>query len=262
MTAPANDQGRAALLGWQQTINSAWLERAGQTGLGGPNADAARKRFFDGPVPPLAQRKILRTGATVPGGKDGIILNRLYIADKDAAAYQLYGDGRGPSTDPNASSRVDIAWDTRTGEVSITVHPSTVQPTSIFQEQSPFTEPREVAPWPIKTGPGSLGTNFSNNFEVSERPGGIDVKYDLINSGLPDPVRFGAVQGQTSLSVTGNEITGDAHGEDYPDREVVQYRDDGSRLLNNRPMGPGGQWGTPIFGTDYDTPRGTWRAPR
>jgi hypothetical protein len=261
-----DEQGRAAVLGWQQTVDTAWQRQAELlAGGSGPAGDvdlaAARQAFF-GPAPPDAQRRIIDTNATVPGGQDGIIVNRMYIADKLAAFAQLYGDGRGPSVDPSAGSRVAMAWDTSNGKVSITVYPSTLHENSIFQEQSPYTVPRQVDPWPINVGQNSLGTNFSNNFVVNSEPGRVDVKYDLINSGLPDLFRWGAVQGETSLSVTGNEIVGDAHGEDYPDREVIQYRSDGARILHTRPMAEGGAVGTPIFGTDYDTPRGEWRAPR
>lgn len=271
MSSPAaaaqQEQGRAAVLAWQQTIDAAWQQS--QTGLApnqpgapGPNLDAARQQFFDGPVPPGAQRQIIKTDAIVPGGQDGIIVNRMYIADKLAAFYQLYGDGRGPSTDPAASSRASIAWDTRTGEVSITVNPSTVHENSLLQEQSPFTQPKEVPALPINVGPDSLGTSNSNNFRVTTLPGQVSVQYDLINSGLPDPARWGAVQGESNVSVSQNDIFGGARGEDYPDREVIQYRQDGARMINNIPMGEGGQFGAPIFGTDYGTDRGQWRVPR
>jgi hypothetical protein len=265
MSAIASEQGRAAVQAWQQTVNAAWQRQAEQ--LAGPepavpaNVEGAEQTFF-GPPPPGAQRQIIDTNATVPGGLDGIVVNRMYIADRLAAFNQLYGDDRGQSVDPSASSRVAMAWDTSNGKVSITVYPSTVHENSIFQEQSPYTVPRQVDPWPITVGQDSLGTNFSNNFVVNSEPGRVDVKYDLINSGLPDPFRWGAVQGETSMSVTDNEIVGDAHGEDYPDREVIQYRSDGARILHTSPMAEGGAVGTPIFGTDYDTPRGEWRAPR
>lgn len=259
MSTAAGDQARAAMLGWQRTVDAAYNDLAASQA--GANVDEARRAFFGDP-PPGARRRILHTDATVPGGRDGIIVNRLYIADELAAIYQLYGDNRGPSTDPTASSRVSIAWDTRTGEVSITVNSSTVHEQSLFQEQSPFSQRREVAPWPINVGPDSLGTSWSNNFVVNTEPGRLDIRYDLINSGLPDPFRWGAVQGRASIAVTGAEIAGSAHGEDYPDQEVIQYRADGARMLHTRPMGDGGQFGGPIFGMDYDTPLGQWRARR
>lgn len=245
------------VLAWQSAIDTAWQRHVAAGG--GPNADAARNAFF-GPPPPGAQRKVVQTGATVPGGQDGIVLQRFYIADRLAAYGQLHGDNRGPSTDPAAPSRFDVAWDTRTGEVAITVHPSTVAETSVFNEPSPFTEPREVDPWPINVGPDSLGTNFANNFAVDGQPGKLDLRYDLINSGLPDVARIGAVQGHTTLSVDGADLSGTATGEDYPDREVVQYTADGARLVHTRPMGAGGS--NEVFGNDFDSPVEDWRAPR
>jgi hypothetical protein len=246
-----------AVLAWQDTINAAWQKHT--AAQGGPNIDAARDAFF-GAVPPGARRKVIQTNATVPGGQDGIVLSRFYIADQLAAYNQLYGDNRGPSTDPAAASRFDLAWDTRTGEVSITVHPSTQTETSVFQEQSPFTEPRKIDAWPVNVGPDSLGTNFANNFVVNGETGKLDVKYDLINSGLPDLARFGAVQGHTTLSVDGDDFVGTSNGEDYPDREVIQYTPEGSRMLHTRPMSPSGS--NEVFGNDYDTPVDNWRAPR
>jgi hypothetical protein len=272
MTTPLNAasrvQAQAAVQGWQQTVSAAWDQQngmlAGQTATdrSGPDVVAARGAFFTDKLPPGTQRKIIRTNATVPGGKDGIIVSRMYIADKLAAVNQLYGDDRGPSTNPRAGSRVSVAWDTRNGEVSIIVHPSKVHESSVFNEQSPYTRPRDVGAWPINIGPKTIGKNFSNNFVVNAAPGRLDVKYDLINSGLPDVARWGAVQGQTSISVQGNQISGNARGEDYPDREVVQYRSDGARLLNNLKMADSGWYGGPVIGTDFDTPRGQWRVTR
>jgi hypothetical protein len=219
----------------------------GSAASGAADATAAREAFF-GMAPPGAQRQILQTGAIVPGGQDGILVARGYIADATGGAFALEGDNRGPSNDPNASHRFAIAWDTRTGEVSITVQPSTIYSGSWLNEPATLPPPPRVTPaWPINVG--SLDGNSTNNFVVDRAdPGGVRLSYDLINSGLPDPARFGEVNGQVGFEVTPNEIVVNNNGENYPDREFIQYTDGGARTIATLPMSPGKDLA--VFGTD------------
>lgn len=267
LSAASSAQAQAAVNGWQQTVSAAWNQQnnllAGGAGssdrLGGPDIVSAQRAFFTDPAPKGAQRKIIQTNAIIPGGKDGIIVSRFYIRSKLAAAGNLYGDDRGASTNPKASARASVAWDTRTGKVSITVNGSTMTPGSVFQEQSPYTKAKHVPAYKINVGPNSFNSRdpFVNNFDVTTATNangmkGLNIKYELMNSALPDPLRFGAVQGQAMVGVQGNNITGNLRGEDYPSREVLQYRADGSRVLSNRFEAPSGQWGIPVLGEDFN----------
>jgi hypothetical protein len=226
-----HEQGRAAVLGWQQTVDAAWNRQSTLlavpadgpfTGPGEAELDAARREFF-GPADPGAQRTVLQTGARIPGGKDGIIVSRFYIADQDAAFGTLYGDGRGPSTDPNAGYRFSVAWDTLTGEVSLTVNPSTIHNQLL---------PDQVVPArPINTEPGG----DPNNFVVDQAsPGHLTVSYNVLNSVIP----VGQANGTVDIGLDPNTISLNLHGDNYPDGEFIQYRPDGTRMLFTKDMSP------------------------
>lgn len=192
-----------------------------QQGAGPGAADMAAVRdLYFGDAPPGAQRQILKTGAIVPGGQDGIIVSRFFIADEHAAFGLLHGDNRGPMADPNASHRFSVAWDTRTGEVSITVHPSTYTLTG-----------DTVDALPLNTTPGG----DPNNFIVHEAtPNTLNVEYNVLNSGIPVPV--GEANGRLLIELEPDRIHVTNRGDDYPDGEFIQYRDSGTRMLGNKDM--------------------------
>jgi hypothetical protein len=244
-----NEQGRATVLGWQQTVNAAWERQTGlltaptgpipgppDAGSGIADLDAARREFF-GPVAPGTQRQILQTNAKVPGGKDGIILSRFYIADKYAALGNLYGDNRGPTTDPTAGHRFSVAWDTNTGEVSLTVQPSTiVGGSALGAGEGPILIPQQledrvVGALPINVGPGGS----PNNFVVDQAdPGHLKLSYNVLNSAIP----IGEANGTFDISLDPKDITIRLQGDDYPDGEFIQYRPDGTQLLATKAMSP------------------------
>ncbi|MFL6124902.1 hypothetical protein, partial [Actinophytocola sp.] len=69
---------------------------------------------------------------------DGIVLFRLFIPDVQAAGRLLRGDNRGFDPSPQASSRGIVAWNTRTGDVSLTVtHSELAAPLPQFIQYRP-----------------------------------------------------------------------------------------------------------------------------
>ncbi|TDP92157.1 hypothetical protein [Labedaea rhizosphaerae] len=262
-----DDSARTLVMAWDQQVNHVHtgLQLAGDQPVAADSA-AARAAFF-GPTPPGAQRTILQTGAVVPGGKDGIIVGRFYIPSLLAAEGNLYGDNRGPSTDPNASSRFSVAWDTATGEVSVTVSPSTTNANGSFYPPNdiivgPFGVPVQVPPSvqrhdevvparPITIGPGGEPNNFVVN---AADPTHLDLNYNLLNSVIP----VGQANGHLGLSLTPDAVGVHLDGDDYPAGEFVQYRSDGARLLGDKPM-PLIQEGAVVGIAPIDR---TWTAPR
>jgi hypothetical protein len=259
-------RGRAYVNAWSQSVNKthAELQFADQP----PQTDpaAVRDKFF-GPTPEGAQRTIIKTGAIVPGGKDGIIVGRFYIPSLLGAMGNLYGDNRGPSTDPNASARFMVAWDTATGEVSFTVSPSTtnangplfppndiiVGPMGIPVQVPPIVQRHdEVVPArPITIGPGGE----PNNLTINTADGGhLNVNYNLLNSVIP----VGQANGTLDLSVNPDNIGIHLSGDDYPAGEFIQYEVDGARLLGEKPF-PFLQEGAVVGINPIDK---TWTAPR
>lgn len=235
------DQQAAEVAGYPSAQPVAF-ETGAAGGPGTADLKAARAEFFGTP-PPGTQRQILQTDAIPPGGEDGIIVSRFFIADEAAGFGNLHGDGRGPSDDPNAGHRFSIAWDTRTGEVSLTVHPSTIYPYSVLVNPPrgvpgvplPGVGPVDdvvVDARPITVGPGGE----PNNFVVEQAaPGVLRVSYNVLNSAVP----VGEANGTVGIAAIGDTLAVNLQGPDnYPDAEIVQYRDEGTRMLGNKPMSP------------------------
>lgn len=220
----AFEPARQALLNLQKTIDG--LMPAGAGPPGERDLAAARDAFF-GPTPPGAQRAILKTGATIPGRDEGILLSRFYIANEHAAFGLLDGDGRPSTADPNATYRFAIAWDTRSGEVSVTVTPST------YDVQDPVSGlPREkvvVPARPLSTEPGAPANNV---VVTAAEPNHLRVDYSLLNSVTP----IGEANGTLDLSVDPTHFHIGLKGDDYPDGEFVQYRPEGTRTLATKDM--------------------------
>lgn len=238
MTGPVNlEQARGAVLAWQRGVDAAAQRQAGVlagAGPGAPELDDARREFFGtDSLPPGTQRQVIRTNAVTTGGQDGIIVSRFFIANELAAFGTLEGDGRGPTTALDASYRFAIAWDTRTGEVSLTVSPSTLLEGTRIGEGPvlwPERPPDVLVPaLPITTDPAG----GPNNFVVEESgPDRLRISYDALNSVYP----MGEANGEVDIRLDPRNLSVRLSGDDYPDGEFVQYRPDGTRLLGDKAM--------------------------
>jgi hypothetical protein len=216
------EPARQALLNLITTIDG--LLPAGQPPPepnGYRDLEAAKQIYFGPTPPPGATRHIFRTAATIPGGDEGILLSRFYIANENAAFGLLDGDGRTATSDPNASYRFAIAWDTRTGEVSVTVSPSTYNVTNLEKHLQPAL--------PLSTDPGGPANNV---VVTAQGDNHLRVDYNLLNSVTP----IGQANGTLDISVDPDYFHIGLKGDDYPDGEFVQYRPEGTRTLATKDM--------------------------
>ena len=150
---------------------------------------------------------------------------KLFISD--AKFYGIaHGDGRDFSLDPNASFRVAIAWNTDTGDVSVTVQPSCVDAIGC----SP--------PLAINLSDDDLAHH--NNVHLSGGNGTLNVKLnvqDAVTSYVPH------IDQNISVSFGDGHSTVSIKGDPYPDFEVNQYKNDGTadflaRSPHENPGGP------------------------
>jgi RHS repeat-associated protein len=203
----------------------------------GTSTYQARGAFF-GPAPAGAKRAIFN-GAPKLAEDQGIIVGRFFIKDKLAAFGTLLGDNRDFTTDVNASSRFIVAWDTWTGQVSITVfgthtapyQPATTGRVSLPREESKFDPPRDLS---INNQPPK--DYLLNNFEILSRPGegAVGIRFSPMNSNLP----CCHADGEMSFKANRSGVQVLIRAERYPDVEVIQYRAEGSRMIGQDVMDP------------------------
>lgn len=158
--------------------------------------DQAREYYFGSYIDPGDASVLYKTNKTAPG--HGIIVARFFIQSEDAAFGVLTGDDRGVSTEIGAPSRIVIAWDTETGEVSYTVAASCL-------EKGPCVAQDRIKP----DGANHLNIIFSDE-------GSIAAKYGGLNSVLP----CCSVDGTVEISPHVIHLEGD----NYPSFEVINYR--------------------------------------
>ncbi|MEU8664968.1 hypothetical protein AB0C31_51150, partial [Actinoplanes philippinensis] len=157
------------------------------------------------------------TGATAPG--NGIVVLRLFIGDEYfycpfAQPLCGKGDNRSFSDSYDATYRVIVAWDTETGQVTMTAAPSCFR----FGYCSP----------PRKIGEG-------NNLEVVTGANGkLEVKVTAQSSvkGLP------AIDQHIKVDLTGGRTRLSIDGDPYPDFEAVRFK---GNSLNGDMLASGGR---------------------
>jgi RHS repeat-associated protein len=201
-----------------------------QTAAATREYNKARSTYF-GKTPAGSQR-IFAKGPKVPGY--GIIIARFFIPTKSAALGFLLGDDRGFSTDPDASYRMTVAWDTDTGEVSFTVTPSTKPVDPNLCARTGACTPQVVPARPI------CSTCYNQAWVHTLRPAGqseLYVDVSGMNSVLPGYPVYAHL---AILPVNGHIGVVDS-GTDYPNVEVVQYRTtQPPRYLAQAEIGPHG----------------------
>ncbi|WP_033253018.1 hypothetical protein [Kitasatospora phosalacinea] len=171
-----------------------------------------------------------KTGYQAPPD-NGIIMVRFFIRGEKAVFGNLYGDNRDWSDDPNAAYRMDLFWDTATGEVSFTVSPTHTTPTlgdpgcpGCGDAPRPGQPSRMIPARDIVEGPmnSSINMNAQNNINANwVGPGGLNVDVHGLNSLLP----VFAVDTHIKVDVRDSgSIEVGRSGDAYPSMEVVQYR--------------------------------------
>jgi RHS repeat-associated protein len=161
-----------------------------------------------GPAPAGDTRTVIKTKITAPG--HGIVVIKLFISDARFYAGTGQGDGRDFSLDPNASFRVAIAWNTDTGDISITVQPSCTGVTGC----SP----------PLKINLSDTDLEHHNNVHVSGGDGTLNLRLD-VQDAVTDLLPH--IDQDISVSFKDNHSTVSIKGDPYPDFEVNQYTNDG-----------------------------------
>ncbi|MEV6802614.1 RHS repeat-associated core domain-containing protein [Micromonospora rifamycinica] len=161
----------------------------------------ARDTYFTGGVRKGGVRKTYQTDARAPG--NGIIVTRLFIQDCKILLVG-HGDCRDFTDDLDAGARVIVAWDTETGEVSITANQSCV--TGACKNADQIGEGNDLV---IKESHGSGSA------------AGLYFKYKGTNS----ISSFGIISGEERIDITsGGDVNVQVDGTGYPSIEIYQYR--------------------------------------
>jgi hypothetical protein len=171
----------------------------------------ARLAYFGDLPMGSKSKRVIHTGLAPMPHDNGIIVARFFIKDYYAAFGLLLGDNRIFNTDYNMPYRVAVAWDTLTGDVTVTVAPTTMADTN----QTVYPA-RDI-------GPGK-----DNDFDVSVQldPDPIwqdyvtlKVKYSALNSVTP----VFSIDGSFSLDAYPEGVITSLQGDAYPNFEVIQY---------------------------------------
>ncbi|MGW2475196.1 RHS repeat-associated core domain-containing protein [Streptomyces sp. NPDC001665] len=169
-----------------------------------------------------------RGSFNVGAGKDrGVIMMRFFIHTKRAMLGMLLGDNRSWSTDPTALFRMNLFWNTKTGQVTFTIAPSH-KPGHTYNKLAKArfglqdTPPTMIPANPFKLDafPGDTlgGNNILDRNHVSSEE--LDLGVHGVNSLAP----FFAVDNEVTIKAKGDSVTVTRNGDAYPDMEVVQYR--------------------------------------
>jgi Fibronectin type III domain len=175
----------------------------------------ARNRFFDLPADPPDQRAVVNVG----GGPDhGIVIGRGFIQPRTPLDHVI-GNERGYSDDPYASSKVEVAWDTRTGEVSVYIEHSCVHPlgglSGYCKDALPIQFVDLMPPYDDST---ALCCNI---LEVRKTSAGVlYVAWKASNSITPS---LGHIDGSFLLTPSGGGYNVNLDADRYPSYEFYRY---------------------------------------
>ncbi|MFD9793851.1 RHS repeat-associated core domain-containing protein [Streptomyces sp. NPDC059070] len=179
------------------------------------------------------------------GPDRGIIMMRFFIHTKDAMkipglGYQLLGDDREYSNDPDAAYRMVLFWDTATGDVTFKVSPSHTKPSvkhvsSYLLQQAgqsgdgyDIESPSRMIPaFPLSlndypsesvTGRNIVNYSFLGQYHSNSS------KLDLGIAGVNSLMSLFSVDTHVTIAANKGSVTVTRKGDHYPDMEVVQYR--------------------------------------
>ena len=172
-----------------------------------PLLDKIYKAFF-GDKKDGDERTTVRTNAVAPG--NGVVLMRFFIKEKEAAFGYLSGDDRGVTSDPDARYRMAVAWDTETGNVSFTVAQSC------------------RSGWNRCNGQDAISKDGANSVSIEQNAGGL-LKVGF--GGLNSKIFCCSVEGDVRVDLRGGHSRVQLHGDDYPNFEAWQYRDNHCPML-------------------------------
>ncbi len=203
---------------------------SGGGGGGSTYYHQAEQRYFSPNPPPNAIRHFFPRAA--PIADHGIVVVRFFIPERTAIpVFNLLGDDRGFSIDPNASYRIALAWNTAIGAITYTVSPSTIDAGDYLScpSDQPCNRGRNIHVLPAR--PFSFTTwqygipNRDNN-ATTHKCSGQRISFDY--HGLQPLLPVFSVDGHVDISFNGNNSIVHTQGDDYPNMEVNQYRPNGS----------------------------------
>jgi lysophospholipase L1-like esterase len=178
----------------------------------------ARNRYFD--TAPDDGDKRSETSVS-PSADHGIVLARGYIRNKDAFTGAI-GDHRGFDSNPYASGKIGVAWDTKTGEIGVYVHRSCVIGANL---PKPWVAGcRDAFPIQFVGNALAYGDNDAtpvNYVSVSKQSdGGLVVSVSAINSWSNF---LGRINGQVALRPSGGTYTATMQADKFPAWEIYRY---------------------------------------
>ncbi|MFD8498409.1 SGNH/GDSL hydrolase family protein [Amycolatopsis sp. NPDC059657] len=178
----------------------------------------ARNRYFDTAADDGDKRA---ETSVAPSADHGIVVARGFIRDKDTFTGAI-GDHRGFDSNPYASSKIGVAWDTKTGEIGVYVHRSCVIGSNL---PKPWVAGCRDA-HPIEFVGNALGYGDGNDTRVNyvtarkQSDGSLLVSVSAVNSWSNF---LGRINAQVVLRPSGSTYTAALTGDKFPAWEVYRY---------------------------------------
>ncbi|ONI76028.1 hypothetical protein ALI144C_35560 [Actinosynnema sp. ALI-1.44] len=178
----------------------------------------ARSRYFEA-APDPGDR--ISTITLSPSADHGIVVVRGFIRNKDEFT-EMIGDHRGFGTDPYASAKVGIAWDTATGEIGVYVHRSCVAGANV---PKPWVAGcKDALPIQFISGAEMIRDDIEtpvNYISAVKRPdGSIRVGVSAVNSWGSF---LGRINARVILTPSGDSYTANFFGDKFPAWEIYRY---------------------------------------
>ncbi len=182
----------------------------------------ARNRYFDAAVDD-GDRK---AGTTVPTGPDrGVVVARGFI--RNASTFtDLIGDHRQFESNPYASSKIGVAWDTKTGEVGVYVHRSCAVGWTFLWNSSNIACHNAFPIQFVADATAHKDTDESkvNYVSVSKSGNNLTVAVSAINSWEGwNPNDFGRINAKIQLTASGSTYNVTMVGDKFPAWEFLRY---------------------------------------
>ncbi len=205
----------------------------------------ARNRYFDTPADDGDQKLVTRVAA---GPDRGIVVARGFIRNS-SEFNDTIGDHRQFDTNPYASSKIGVAWDTGSGEIGIYTHRSCAVGQQIWYAEHNLMCKDS---YPIRIVPNATVIADSNQdpynyVSVSKSGDDLILEVAAINSWENlNPLDFGRIHAQIRLTASGGSYNVSMTSDRFPAWEFIRYPRTG--------LAPAGSMGTySVLGTRDQT---------
>ncbi|MFB7216486.1 hypothetical protein [Streptomyces sp. NPDC056255] len=197
-----------------------------------PNRDhsAVAQRFFA--AAPRSGDRVAST-RVAPGKDRGIVLARAYIRNKTRFTDAI-GDLRSWTTNPAASAKITVVWNTSTGEVAAYAHKSCPFGAPIPRGTIEFLPCRDALPLAFVSDAASVGDTSKdprNLISVSRTSSGsLSVGVSAMNSYERNCIGetcigpgFGRINARLTLSPNKDTFTASLTADKFPAWEILRY---------------------------------------